>query len=94
MNIDDIESPEEALEETYASNYWVDTGIDAKFFFVDANYVVLIILSTINLYSTVTWTVLGVSFVFLALLEWKKIPLLEFLDKAKLAINLKKVRRY
>lgn len=94
MNIDDIESPEEAKEETYVSNYWVDTGIDAKFFFIDANYVVLIMLSTINLYSGITWSILGGTFIFLALLEWKKIPLMEFLDKAKLTINLKKVRRY
>ncbi len=77
ITIDDVESPEDVVELTHETNYWVDTSPKALFFIVDANFVVLLLCSALNLQSPAVITFLATSFSVLAVMEYYDVSMKE-----------------
>ncbi|CAH7378213.1 conserved hypothetical protein [Vibrio chagasii] len=87
-------TPEEVKDSLYDGNFWAETGIEAKFFFVDASYAIILIMSTINLFSLTTMAILVFFFVFFAILNKFQLTISEFGHIALTIVCKKKYRRY
>ena len=87
ITIEDIEAPEDVVELSYETNYWVDSSPKALFFIVDANFVVLLLCSALNIQSPIVLSTLAITFSILAVLEYKDISMKESVEwlKTKLA---------
>ena len=94
FSIEDVQTPEDVVSLSNTTNYWVDSGIDAKFFFVDANYAVILLFATIDLYNINTIMLLAGTFLFFAILAIKDLRFMEFVEIIKNHLSLKKVRRH
>ncbi len=94
FSVEDVSTPEDAVELQNETNYWVDSAPKAKFFVVDASYVVLLLFATIDIYSPRTLTILGVSFIALFILEIKDISFMEFYESIKMRLAGKKSVRH
>lgn len=92
-SIEDVETPEDVIALSEITNYWVDTSEEAKFFFVDANFAILLLFATIDLYNPTTLIFLAVSFTFFSILAFKKVKVLEFIETGKTLLCLKKAIR-
>lgn len=92
MEINDVTSAEQAKILARTSNFWTDTGNQALFFFVDANFFVLlpILCFKINEY---TLGLIGLVFIFLIWLRRHDITFTEFLSLAKVRLGGSKYRR-
>lgn len=94
FSVEDVETPEDVIALQDQTNYWVDSAPKAKFFLVDASYVVLLFMSTLDLQNPRTAGILAVAFVIFMLLEWKDITFTEFYESVKLRIARKKSLRH
>lgn len=94
ITIDEVESPEDVVDLSYETNYWVDSAPRALFFIVDANFVVLLLCSALNIQSPTVLTVLAVSFVVLAVLEYKDISLKEGFEWLRTKLARERSLRY
>lgn len=92
MEINDIESAEQAKHLAATSNFWTDTGNQALFFMVDANFFVLlpILCFKVNEYTV---GLLVAVFIFLSILRKKDITFPEFLSIMRVALSGSKYRR-
>ena len=92
MEINDVDSAEKAKFLLSKSNYWTDTGNDALFFFVDANFFVLIPILCFK-FNVYTMGFLLIVFVFMSLLRKSDITFFEFLSYLRVKISGSKYRR-
>ncbi|MDK9793840.1 hypothetical protein [Vibrio sp. D431a] len=87
-------TPEQAKENLNVNNYWAETGLTAKFLFVDGLFGLILMVATLNLFSTTTWIILGVSFAFFAILAKFDLSVSEFGHIVWAVLCKKKYRRY
>ncbi|KDM89965.1 hypothetical protein [Photobacterium galatheae] len=92
MELNYVESAEQARDLASESNFWTDTGNDALFFTVDANFFVLIPILCFKINAMTVGGIL-VAFVFLTLLRKKDITFFEFLSLVRLRLAGSKYRR-
>ncbi|EGR2229535.1 hypothetical protein DZF79_15015 [Vibrio parahaemolyticus] len=92
MELNYVESAEQARELADESNFWTDTGNDALFFTVDANFFVLIPILCFKINSyTVGFIIFA--FLFLSILRKKDITFFELVSLIRLRLAGSKYRR-
>lgn len=92
MDLNYVESAEQAKVLANESNFWVDTGNDALFFTVDANFFVLIPILCFKVNSYTIGFIL-ISFIFLSILRKRDITFFELLSLIRLSLAGSKYRR-
>lgn len=92
MELNYVESSEQAKCLAEESNFWTDTGNDVLFFVVDANFFVLLPILCIKVNYYTLGAVL-ISFIFLAILKKKDITFFEFLSILRVRLTGSKYRR-
>ena len=92
MEIKDIDSAEKAKYLLEQSNYWTDTGNDTLFFFVDANFFVLIPILCFKVNFYTVGFLISV-FIFMVILRKKDISFFEFVSTLKVKMIGSKYRR-
>lgn len=92
MELNYVESSEQAKYLAEESNFWTDTGNDVLFFVVDANFFVLLPILCIKVNYYTLGAVLF-SFIFLAILKKKDITFFEFLSILRVRLAGSKYRR-